>query len=62
MNVDEPVNLYGSIYQQCWRKQAHATRKAARAAARRAQRLFGYSLRVYRCPICGQWHKTKRLV
>ena len=55
------VNAFGTVEQQCLGKVWHASRKEARAAARRAQRQYGGCLSVYRCRLCGHWHKATRI-
>ncbi len=44
------------VARSCTDKVAYRSRRQAKQAARRAKRLYGYALRVYRCVFCGNHH------
>lgn len=56
-----PVNQFGTIEAQCRRKVSYRSRKQARRIAKKQSAIFGCSLRVYRCLICGEFHLAKTL-
>lgn len=56
------ANQYFSNAATCSKKAPHATKEEALEAARRIERVVddGFTLRVYKCLFCGEWHKTKK--
>ena len=44
----------------CFRKRAYPTLRKASAVASERSRAEGVPIYPYGCPLCGQWHLTRR--
>lgn len=52
------MNNYAALRETCKKKVRYATKALAEVAAKKSERFSKYSIRVYPCHWCGEWHLT----